>query len=107
MDPLRKEITKNDQLYVFRYPSGMDMIKVDLKAREIRQGISDGLSVAIPYAYNIALLNHLCTEPKSTDFGDLPEYIMDEIAGEVSQWLDSFRKPVGKEPGTVDTKQGQ
>ena len=105
MDVLQKTIEKDGVTYVFRMPNGLDMIQIDLKARELRQGISDGLGVAFGYSQNVAMLNQLCEQPKGTDFAKVRFDILDFLAEEVSNWLNSFRQPVGSEQGAVGTGQ--
>lgn len=103
MDPTRTQVTAQDGVtYTFRLPNGMDFIEIDLKARQLRQGVTDGLAFGFGFSQNIALLNHLCVGPEGTDFAKLPFYITENVSDEVTKWIDSFRKPVGKEQGTMD-----
>jgi len=107
MDPTRKQITGLDGVtYTFRYPSSMDYVQIDVEARNLRQGVTEGLTFGFGYSQNIALLNHLCAGPEDTDFGKLPAYVMDQVSEEVTKWIDSFRKPVAAKQGTVDPQQG-
>lgn len=94
MDPTRKQITKDGVTYIFRLPNAIDMIQVDLKARELRGGVSDGIGVAFSFSQTIALLNQICEQPQGVDFGKLPFHVLSAIGEEVTKWLDSFRGEV-------------
>ena len=106
MEPTRKQIEKDGVTYIFRMPTAMDMIQIDLKARELRQGITDGLGVAFSFSQSVAMLNQLCEQPQKTDFGTLRFDTLDELSQEVTEWINSFRKPLGEKQGTVDSTAG-
>ncbi len=108
MDPTRKQITKDGVTYIFRLPNAIDFVQVDLKARELRGGVSDGIGVAFSFSQSIALLNQICEQPQGVDFGQLPFHIMNSIYDEVNKWLESFRDSVAgrEQEGTVGQGQG-
>jgi len=95
MEPTKKQIEKDDVTYIFRMPSAKDIIQIDLNARELRQGVSQWLGVAHSFSQSVAMLGQLCEQPKACDFGNIRFDTLDDLAKEVTEWINSFRKPVG------------
>ena len=107
-DPFKKSIqAKNGMTYVFRYPTAMDMIRIDTKARELRDNVNDGINVAFNVSQVVATLNTLCEEPASTDFGALPFFIVDKLHAEVTDWVNSFLNDMGDTKEAVSNPTGQ
>lgn len=95
MEPIRKSVVLNDVQYTFRLPTAKDMIQMDLAALRLREGVSDGLSFAYPYSQSVAMLGQLCVDPKGASFEDLYPDDLDRMSAEVTEWINTFRKPVG------------
>lgn len=107
-DPFKKVIqAKNGVTYVFRYPSAMDMIRIDTKARELRGNVNDGIAVAFTVSQAVATLNTLCEEPKDTDFASLPFHVVDHLHAEVTKWVNSFLDDVGDGKEEASDSTGQ
>ena len=91
MDLFTKEFEIGGEKFVFKQPSAKQMIAIDRKALELREGLSDGLTTAHIYSQSIALLNTICIEPQGIDFGDYANTFIDELSEKVVGWLNSFR----------------
>ena len=101
MDAFEKSIEAAGVTYTFKLPSAKDVIAVDRKALELRQGLTEGMFDGLSESHNIALLSTLCKSPENVDFGDLSVYLVDQLADEVATWANSFRKrPAGKKSST-------
>lgn len=95
MGPFETTISLGDVPYTFRLPCGQDSIDIDLKALELRKGVTEGMGNGYAESQNIAILSTLCKSPKDTDFSKMYTHEIDYLAEEVAIWSNSFRKNVG------------
>jgi hypothetical protein len=102
MNPTQKEITAGGVTYVFRLPSQMDMVEIDVKALKLREGLTEGVPLAYSYSQNIAMMEQLCTSPENADFKKVPGYVGDKLGRELTSWVNSFSEDVGDQQETVD-----
>ena len=97
MGPFEKEFEAAGEVYKFRLPSAQDLIDVDLKALQMRKGVTDGLNNGYMESQNAALLQTLYKGDAKVDFSTLPAFVVDYLAEEVSKWEKSFREGLGQE----------
>lgn len=95
MGPFEKQITVGNETYAFKLPSAKDIIEIDLKALEMRKGVTDGMGNGYSESQNVALLTQLYKGEQKVDFATLPAYVVDHLATEVSLWERSFRADLG------------
>lgn len=99
--PTKKQIVKNDQAFTFRAPSARDMMNIGLTTRQLNGGPDMPQDMTYRYADQVATLTVLCESPKDYDFGTLLFTDLDELCGEVMDWVNSFRRPVQPKPADV------
>ena len=100
MDSLEKEIAVGNQTYIFRLPSAQDKINIDLKALEMRQGVTAGMGEGYAASQNVAYLNALCKAPEKMDFSKESDYLVEYLSSEVTKWEKSFRDKLASESGS-------
>ena len=100
---LTTELESGGVTYSFRLPTSKDMVEMDLGALRIRQAQTDGLGMAIPMSLAISTLQRLCVSPEKIDFSALPFYEVETMSDEVSNWINSFRKPLGEAKNPINT----
>lgn len=96
MDPLKKTIKVADQEYRFRYPTALDMMEIDAKALQLREGVTEGLSTAVTISQYIATLEQLCEAPKNADFRHMRFDRLNKLSRELNDWITSFLGDMGE-----------
>ncbi|MCL6442465.1 MAG: hypothetical protein K6T83_03200 [Alicyclobacillus sp.] len=99
--PMQKTITAGGVTYTFRFPSQEDWIQIDLDALRHREGLTEGVPLAVIYTQNIAMMTRLCISPEDVDFGALPSYVGDKIGRELTQWVNSFSEPMEEKQNSM------
>lgn len=106
-DVFHKKIVVKNQTYVFRFPTGRDMIRIDLRSRQMRDGITEGLALSVQMSQAIATLEQLCEEPKNVDFGAMHFNVLNKISQEVTEWINTFLDEVGDDSGVSGRGDGE
>ena len=101
MDITEKQITVAGQTYVFKLPSSQDKINIDLKALELRQGVTAGMGDGYAASQNIAYLTVLCKAPEKVNFSTTSDYVVEYLATEVAKWEKSFRDELAGATGST------
>lgn len=104
--PTRKQIVVGEQAFTFRVPTGKDMMEIGLRVRQLNGGPDMPQDVVYTYADQIATLSVLCESPKGYDFSTMQFHALNQLAGEVTEWIASFRRPVQDESGEVGAGTG-
>jgi len=98
---MEKQIVIDGTTYVFRFPTARDIIQIDLKGLQLRQGVTDGLNLGYSFSQGIALCEQLCTAPQGIKFDELRMDILSQLNDEVTKWINSFRDGMGDKQGEV------
>lgn len=100
MDKLEEKlvftVTHEGKTFKFRRPTVKQLVKADVLAAQLREGVSVNSLVGygILFSDMIASLNTYVIEPERFDFGDMYDDEVDSIYKEVAQWLNSFHPRV-------------
>lgn len=104
MNAFEKTIEIAGQSYTFKLPSSKDFVNIDLKALELRKGVTEGMGAGYSASQNVATLSVLCKAPDNPkpNFEELPSYVVDYLAQEVATWERSFREQLAGEKSPVN-----